>query len=168
MRTGIFGGTYNPIHLAHLRIAEEVREACRLDRVLFLPAPLPPHKLQKRTTPFRHRLAMVEAAVADHPKFFACDLESHRAGASYSVDTLEALQRLYPEDDLYFIIGLDSFSTSRVGKTIPGCLNSPTSWSPTVLTTVMTTRANDFPLHLPTSSVTISKLLIYVISAERN
>ncbi len=119
MRTGIFGGTYNPIHLAHLRIAEEVRETCRLDRVLFLPAPLPPHKLQEHTTPFQHRLAMVEAAVADHPKFFACDLESHRSGASYSVDTLEELQRLYPEDDLYFIIGLDSFFDIASWKDYP-------------------------------------------------
>ena len=109
MRTGIFGGTFNPIHMAHLRIAEEVREACALDRVLFLPAALPPHKQLANDTSFKHRLAMVEAAVADHPDFSASDLESHRKGASYSVDTLEVLQELYPDDDLYFIIGLDSF-----------------------------------------------------------
>ena len=109
MRTGIFGGTFNPIHLAHLRIAEEAREACGLDRVLFLPAALPPHKQSATDTPFKHRLAMVAAAVADHPGFIASDLEAQRTGASYSVDTLEALQQLYPDDSLYFIIGLDSF-----------------------------------------------------------
>ena len=94
MRTGIFGGTFNPIHLAHLRVAEEVREACGLDRVIFLPAALPPHKHSAADTPFHYRLAMVEAAIADHPGFIASDLESKRTGASYSVETLKALQQL--------------------------------------------------------------------------
>ncbi len=119
MRTGIFGGTFNPIHLAHLRIAEEAREACGLDRVLFLPAALPPHKQSATDTPFKHRLAMVEAAVADHPGFIASDLEAQRTGASYSVDTLEALQQLYPDDSLYFIIGLDSFCDIASWKNYP-------------------------------------------------
>jgi nicotinate-nucleotide adenylyltransferase len=119
MRTGIFGGTFNPIHLAHLRIAEEVREACGLDRILFLPAALPPHKQLATCTPFPDRLAMVEAAVADHPQFSACDLEAQRSGASYSVDTLEVLQRLYPKDSLYFIIGLDSFFDISSWKDYP-------------------------------------------------
>lgn len=119
MRTGIFGGTFNPIHLAHLRIAEEAREACGLDRVLFLPAALPPHKQSGVDTPFIHRLAMVEAATADHPHFSACGLEAERTGASYSVDTLEALQRLYPDDSLYFIIGLDSFCDITSWKEYP-------------------------------------------------
>lgn len=119
MRTGIFGGTFNPIHLAHLRVAEEVREACALDRVLFLPAALPPHKQSGVDTPFRHRLAMVEAALTDHPDFSACDLEARRSGASYSVDTLEELQRLYPDDELFFIIGLDSFVDITSWKDFP-------------------------------------------------
>ena len=59
MRTGILGGTFNPIHVAHLRIAEEVRERCRLDRVLFIPAASPPHKTVEEDVSFRHRLAMV-------------------------------------------------------------------------------------------------------------
>ena len=119
MRTGIFGGTFNPIHLAHLRIAEEVREACGLELVIFLPAALPPHKQSATDTPFHHRLAMVEAAIADHPGFIASDLESKRAGASYSVETLEALQQLYPDDTLYFIIGLDSFCDIASWKDYP-------------------------------------------------
>ena len=119
MRTGIFGGTFNPIHLAHLRVAEEVREACGLDRIIFLPAALPPHKQSATDTPFHHRLAMVEAAIADHPGFIASDLESKRTGASYSVETLKALQQLYPDDTLYFIIGLDSFCDIASWKDYP-------------------------------------------------
>lgn len=119
MRTGIFGGTFNPVHLAHLRVAEEVREACDLDRIIFLPAALPPHKQTATDTPFHHRLAMVEAAIADHPGFIASDLETERAGASYSVDTLEELHLRYPGDSLYFIIGLDSFCDITSWKDYP-------------------------------------------------
>lgn len=109
MKTGILGGTFNPIHLAHLRIAEEVREACGLDRVLFMPAATPPHKPLADEIPFGDRFAMVEAAVADNPAFFACDLESRRPGKSYSVATLEILHRQFPDDEFYFIIGMDSY-----------------------------------------------------------
>jgi nicotinate-nucleotide adenylyltransferase len=109
MRTGILGGTFNPIHLAHLRIAEEVREACELERVLFIPAAMPPHKPVTEAAPFAHRLAMVQAAIADHPAFVVSDLEARRSGKSYSVHTLEILRREYPGDEFYFIIGMDSF-----------------------------------------------------------
>jgi nicotinate-nucleotide adenylyltransferase len=109
MRIGILGGTFNPIHLAHLRIAEEVREACSLDRVIFIPAADPPHKPVAEEVPFAQRLAMVEAAIADNPAFAASDLESHRTGKSYSVHTLEILSQDQPDQDLFFIIGMDSF-----------------------------------------------------------
>jgi len=109
MRIGILGGTFNPIHLAHLRIAEEVREACALDQILFIPAAQPPHKSVAEEVPFAHRLAMVELAVADNRHFRVSDLEGRRAGKSYSVHTLEILRRVSPDDDYYFIIGMDSF-----------------------------------------------------------
>ncbi len=109
MKLGILGGTFNPIHHAHLRIAEEVREACALDQVLFLPAALPPHKEVAGDTPFAHRLAMVNAAIADNPHFASSDLETRRTGKSYSVHTLEILREERPQDELYFIIGMDSF-----------------------------------------------------------
>lgn len=109
MKTGILGGTFNPIHLAHLRIAEEVRIACGLDRVLFMPAATPPHKPLADDIPFVHRYAMVEAAVDDNPFFFPCDLEAQRPGKSYSVATLEILHRQFPDDEFYFIIGMDSY-----------------------------------------------------------
>ena len=109
MKLGILGGTFNPIHLAHLRIAEEVREACALDRVLFIPAAVPPHKPLAGDIPFAQRLAMVETAIADHPAFAVSDIENRRPGKSYSVHTLEALRREHPAAELFFIIGLDSF-----------------------------------------------------------
>jgi len=109
MRTGILGGTFNPIHLAHLRIAEEVREVCALDRILFIPAAAPPHKSVAEEVPFAERLAMVEAAIDGNPAFAASDLESRRKGKSYSVHTLEILRRDHPDQELFFIIGMDSF-----------------------------------------------------------
>ena len=109
MRLGILGGTFNPIHIAHLRVAEEVREVCALDRVMFLPAATPPHKSVAEEVSFTDRLALVEAAVADHPDFFASDLEGRRLGKSFSVHTLEILHRERPGDEFFFIIGMDSF-----------------------------------------------------------
>ncbi|BCR03598.1 putative nicotinate-nucleotide adenylyltransferase [Desulfuromonas versatilis] len=109
MKLGILGGTFNPIHLAHLRIAEEVREACGLERILFIPAATPPHKSTAGNVPFAQRLAMVQAAIADNPHFEASDLEARRGGKSYSVHTLEILRRQRPGDELHFIIGMDSF-----------------------------------------------------------
>lgn len=110
MKTGILGGTFNPIHLAHLRIAEEVREACGLDRVLFIPAATPPHKPLEGEVPFHHRLAMTRAAIADNPAFAVSDLENRRSGKSYSVDTLEVLRKEAPGEEFFFIMGMDSFA----------------------------------------------------------
>jgi len=109
MRTGIFGGTFNPIHMAHLRLAEEVGEACDLERVIFIPAALPPHKTVEDDVSFAHRLAMVEIAGAGNPKFQVSDLESCRGGKSYSVHTIEIFRRDNPQDEIFFIIGMDSF-----------------------------------------------------------
>jgi len=109
MKTGILGGTFNPIHLAHLRIAEEVQQACGLDRVLFIPAAEPPHKDVAGDVSFAHRLAMVEAAIREYPSFQVSDLEIHRSGKSFSVDTLDILHQQDSHEEFYFIIGLDSY-----------------------------------------------------------
>lgn len=109
MNTGIFGGTFNPVHLGHLQIAREAMQRCGLDRVLFLPAADPPHKPVAGEVSFADRLAMVRAAIAGEPGFAASDLESRRSGKSYSVRTLEILREQAPDEELYFIIGLDSF-----------------------------------------------------------
>jgi nicotinate-nucleotide adenylyltransferase len=109
-RLGIFGGAFNPIHLAHLRLAEEAREYCELDQVLFLPTADPPHKTLPEESPsFAYRLAMVAVAIAGNPAFRVSDLEGTRLGKNYSVDILECLHSLYPFCDFFFIVGMDSF-----------------------------------------------------------
>ena len=109
MKLGLLGGTFNPIHLAHLRIAEEAREAAGLDQVLFIPAADPPHKPLAGDVSFELRAAMVQWAIAANPAFGFSDIEAHRGGKSYTVDTLTALRTARPGDELHFIIGSDSF-----------------------------------------------------------
>lgn len=109
MKIGILGGTFNPVHLAHLRIAEEVRERLALDRVMFIPAAAPPHKLMQGELPFAVRCELVELAIADNPAFELSRIEGEREGKSYSIDTLRALGDQRPEDEFFFIIGSDSF-----------------------------------------------------------
>jgi nicotinate-nucleotide adenylyltransferase len=109
MKLGILGGTFNPVHNAHLQIAQEVRSRLQLDRIIFIPAATPPHKELDGDIAFSDRLAMVELAIAAEPYFDASDIEAQRGGRSYSVDTLTQLQALHPADQLFFIIGSDSF-----------------------------------------------------------
>ncbi|MBI5657785.1 MAG: nicotinate (nicotinamide) nucleotide adenylyltransferase [Geobacter sp.] len=109
MKIGILGGTFNPIHLAHLRIAEVVRDRLALEQVLFIPAATPPHKPMTGELPFAARLAMVGLAIADNPAFALSAMEGERSGASYSIDTLRALRTAQPDDEFFFIIGSDSF-----------------------------------------------------------
>jgi nicotinate-nucleotide adenylyltransferase len=109
MRLGLFGGTFDPIHLGHLILAEQCREACGLDRVWFVVAGAPPHKRGNRTS-FSHRLEMVRIAIAGHHGFEASDLEARRPGPHYSIDTVTAVHSQRPDDDLYFLIGADSLA----------------------------------------------------------
>lgn len=109
MNIGLMGGTFNPVHLAHLRIAEEAREMCSLDRVVFIPAADPPHKPLAGGVPFEQRCEMVRLAIAGNPSFMLSDVEGRRAGKSYSIDTIAAFQDEHPDDRLFFIVGSDSF-----------------------------------------------------------
>lgn len=108
--TGVFGGTFDPIHLAHLAVAEAARDACGLRRVLFVPAAQPPHKPDRPITPADDRLAMVEAAVADNPGFEVSRIEIDRDGPSYTVDTLAALRESDPEGRLALILSAESYA----------------------------------------------------------
>ncbi len=108
MRVAIFGGTFDPIHSAHLAVAREAADRFGLDRVLFVTAGQPPHKSQPRT-PFEHRHRMVELAVAGEPRFEASRLEAGRT--SYSIQTIEEVRAgLGPADELFFLIGADAFA----------------------------------------------------------
>ncbi len=109
MRLGLFGGTFDPIHLGHLILAEQCREACSLDRVWFVVTGAPPHKPGGRTA-VTHRLEMARIAVAGHRAFAVSEIEASRPGPHYSVETLESVRRDSPNDELYFLIGADSLA----------------------------------------------------------
>ncbi len=112
-RIGILGGTFNPIHLGHLRAAEEVIEALELDRMIFVPSASPPHKTHQSADPIASaalRLEWVEIAIRDNPRFEVDSIEIDRGGASYTVDTLAEIgQRIAPELPV-FTIGQDAFT----------------------------------------------------------
>jgi nicotinate-nucleotide adenylyltransferase len=106
-RTALFGGSFNPIHYGHLLLADEVRERLALDRVIFMPAGVAPHKPASGLAPAAHRYAMVRLAVADNPAFEVSDLELRRPGPSYTIDTVEMLGM--PPDELFLIVGSETF-----------------------------------------------------------
>jgi nicotinate-nucleotide adenylyltransferase len=108
-RVGVLGGTFNPIHLGHLVLAESFRERLALDRVLFVPAATPPHKAPLGLAAAHHRYAMAALAVSGTPAFAVSDVEVRRSGPSYSVDTLEALAGEWPGARLFFLMGSDTF-----------------------------------------------------------
>lgn len=107
MKIGILGGTFNPIHIGHLILAEEVREKLKLDKVVFVPTFLPPHKECRDVVSAMHRLRMVRLAIKKNRNFRVSDIEIKRKGPSYTIDTLRQLKSSYPKDKLYFITGSD-------------------------------------------------------------
>ena len=108
MRVGILGGTFDPIHLGHLRAAETAREGLELDLVAFVPAAVPPHRTGPLTAAL-DRFAMACLASAGHAQFVAWDTELKRPGPSYPVDTLAALRTERPDDDLVLVVGSDTW-----------------------------------------------------------
>jgi nicotinate-nucleotide adenylyltransferase len=108
-RLGVLGGTFDPIHIGHVLLAQFVRERLELDLVLFVPAADPPHKEERRDlAAAADRWAMVELAIEGLPGCRGSRLELDRPGKSYTVDTLQELRRLHPESELYLIIGTDN------------------------------------------------------------
>lgn len=106
-RYGIFGGTFDPIHLGHLIAAQAAREALDLDRVVFIPAGRPPHKRSRRLAPGRWRLRMVELAIAGNPCFRVSDIELRHSRPSYTAGTLKLLKENFPGIELCLLIGWD-------------------------------------------------------------
>ncbi|MBX9678979.1 MAG: nicotinate-nucleotide adenylyltransferase [Gemmataceae bacterium] len=110
MRIGVFGGSFDPVHLGHLIVAEQCREQAKLDRVLFVPAARPPHKPGRVLAPFHHRADMLLLAISGNPAFAVEELEKDRPGPSYTVDTLAELKRREPDAELHLIIGSDTLN----------------------------------------------------------
>jgi len=127
MKVGIFGGTFNPIHVAHLYTAEIAREAVGLDEVVFVPAAVPPHKEVEYKVSAEHRMRMVELAIADNPAFRVSDREIRMAPVpSYSIRTVEAFKEEYGgRAEILFVMGMDSFldigSWHEVDRLVASC-----------------------------------------------
>ncbi len=108
-RIGLFGGTFNPIHSGHLKAAEIVQKKLGLDKVLFIPSSIPPHKDSAEIASPAHRMKMVELALHSHPHFIPSSIEVDAEERSYSIITLGKIKKLYPNSRIFFILGIDAF-----------------------------------------------------------
>lgn len=111
LRLGLFGGSFDPPHLGHLVVAQDVAEFLNLDRLIFLPAGNPPHKLDRSLAPAPLRVEMVRSLVARDARFGVSEVEVSRSGPSYTVDTLRHYRELHPEAELFFVMGADQAVT---------------------------------------------------------
>jgi nicotinate-nucleotide adenylyltransferase len=110
MRIGLFGGTFNPVHIGHLRAALEVKEGFDLDQVILIPAALPPHKMPGDVADAADRLHMLNQALEDSPGLTISDVELKRSGPSYTIDTVQHFKHTLPDQSrIYLIMGMDAF-----------------------------------------------------------
>src|SRR4029077_6723794 len=117
MRVGLFGGSFNPIHLGHLRAAEEDREALGLDLIYFVPAAAPPHKPHAGLAPAEHRLQMVRLATKGNRHFMVSDTEIRRAGRSYTIDTAKHFTTTWRhQEQIFILMGSDQFHELETWK----------------------------------------------------
>jgi nicotinate-nucleotide adenylyltransferase len=117
MKWGLMGGTFDPIHIGHLRCAEEILEIFNLNRVVFVPASRPPHKLEGSITSFHHREQMIKLAIEGNPNLSYSDIEKQRGGVSYAVETVEYfLDKYLSKLELFFILGQDAFHAIQTWK----------------------------------------------------
>jgi len=116
-KIGLFGGTFNPIHLGHLTVAQEVKEGFVLDKIWLIPSAIPPHKQMNQVAKALDRLEMIRIAIADNPNFSVSDVELKRSGPSYTIDTVDYFKAILPkETQLYFIVGMDAFLDIELWK----------------------------------------------------
>lgn len=109
-RAGLFGGTFNPVHIGHLRVAQEVKEGYGLDRIYFIPSAIPPHKDTDGLADAADRYKMLSLAISGNPGFTVSDVEIKRKGRSYTIDTVEQFATLLPEGlECHLIVGADAF-----------------------------------------------------------
>jgi nicotinate-nucleotide adenylyltransferase len=122
-RIGIFGGTFNPVHMGHLIMAQDALELFELNTVVFVPCACPPHKPARDLASAEHRMAMLTAALEGDLRFEVSDIEIQRGGVSYSIDTAREIKQQHPEADVFFIIGSDSLPELRSWKHIDQLLD---------------------------------------------
>lgn len=135
MKIAVMGGTFNPIHYAHLLSAEQVREGLGFERILFVPAARPPHKIQPDIAAAKHRYQMVKLAIENNPFFEVSRIELDRAGPSYTIQTIKTLRAEYGENtELAWIIGADSLIEYKIWKDFDDVLEQ--------CTLIATTRPN--------------------------
>lgn len=106
---GLLGGTFNPVHRGHVELGIRVGNTFQLDRILYVLSACPPHKSLEELAPVRDRLEMLQVALAPYPRLEASDMEMHRHGRSYSIDTVESLKRRFPRNRFFFISGSEGF-----------------------------------------------------------
>ncbi|MBQ7799699.1 MAG: nicotinate (nicotinamide) nucleotide adenylyltransferase [Oscillospiraceae bacterium] len=109
MKIGVFGGTFNPIHNGHIRLAELYHKELTLDKIIVIPTNIPPHKSAENVVSSADRLSMLNLAFEQYPYVEISDIELNMSGKSYTVNTISALKEIYPNDDLYLIVGGDMF-----------------------------------------------------------
>ena len=111
MRIGVFGGSFDPVHLGHLILAENCRQQANLDQVLFIPCAMSPHKRDGAHGTDRQRLEMLDLAIGGHRDFVRSDMEIKRGGVSYTIDTLRELEESQPDSEWFFLMGADSLES---------------------------------------------------------
>ena len=122
-KIGIMGGSFNPIHMGHLIVAQDAAQAFELNRVIFVPAAIPPHKLSQTMVTPEQRMDMVRLALGDRSEWEASDEEIRRGGVSYSIDTVRHFAAVNPDAELYFIIGGDTLPELHTWKDIATLLD---------------------------------------------
>ena len=126
MAIGVFGGTFDPVHVGHLRVAEEAREAFSMERVYFVPARIQPLKQQIKGAAAHDRIRMLEMATRGNSFFRTSPVEIRRGGVSYSIDTIKHFARRFGE--IYFLMGMDAFSDIGLWKAHEELFLTPISW----------------------------------------
>lgn len=116
MKIGIFGGTFNPPHFGHLILAEKAVEILSLDKLIFIPASIPPHKKNERIVAPEHRIKMLKLSIDKKPYFEVSDIEIQRGGTSYTCETLADLKEKFPGSKLFLFVGYDNFIEFHLWK----------------------------------------------------
>lgn len=176
MKTAFFGGTFDPVHKGHLAIAQAVLDRGLADKILFVPAPNPPHKTDQAITPFEQRFEMLALATEGHKDFELSDMERHRSGKSYTIDTLEELSGNANRGEILLLIGADSLCQLHTWKRphdlvksygiityprngeIPERAALRPHWSEEEITQMLASVIPDAP-HFPVSSTQIREMV---------